>query len=674
MRGRRTVPPPATWNADLHGVSAAAAAKSWSEQQEDERGAAVGMWVAIMGSAGDDSQLGEQVQEAGGATGQGMVIMENTFRAKATATLMKRGGSIAAFLRWSRSSGFAAFPLQENVLYQYVEQLRSDGAPATRATAFLEAVPFTISLLGLRGPAWPTLSSKRVHGAALASFDRKRLTAKAPPLTANAVKLLEHGVSSLATVTQRILAGDACFLVHGRLRCDDAARISVEPRLDLDEDGVGYVETVAAGSSTKTGGSRRKRRLGLPVVADACGLSGSWAAEWIALRAAVGLEASRDGALFLAVDGGGHFSRAKRTTAAMSAILRELLVAVGAPSSDGRAPCATSHSCKATALSWAAKAGLRPGSRRLLGGHAKPKDLSMLEYSRDALAPVLRELTAVYAEIVAGTFDPDSTRSGRYNRKLAKNYAVDDSVNEFGVHWSLEEAFEKAKTVISVYGANDGSGAACPRSPRTGTSPGRCTGNSPMASGRGPSMATASGQPSGTQAEGAQEVTLPLTATPIKVDMLQPFISPPCGAFSRYRPGPVDVGESSTSDYNTDSEGSQDTTGDSETSDYKARGLADVVVATTSGRRVTDVFTDGIAAAAGIMQHPRWLTLHIADGARQDRLLCSRHIVGMRPAAEVLPDGCAKCRTCACAAAKVNGDALLRTAESRASEAAAVGS
>eukprot|EP00972_Heterocapsa_arctica_P078118 11521972-Heterocapsa_arctica.AAC.1 len=68
----------------------------------------------------------------------------------------------------------------------------------------------------------------------------------------------------------------------------------------------------------------------------------------------------------------------------MSAIIRELLVAVGEPLNT---QCATSHSCKATALSWAAKAGLRPGSSRLLGGHAKPKDLSMLEYSRTLWLP-----------------------------------------------------------------------------------------------------------------------------------------------------------------------------------------------------------------------------------------------------------------------------------------------
>jgi hypothetical protein len=102
-----------------------------------------------------------------------------------------------------------------------------------------------------------------------------------------------------------------------------------------------------------------------------------------------------------------------------------------------------------------------------------------------------------------------STRSGRFRRKLAKDYAVDDGVNVCGVHWSPEVAFEEAMITVvngndertppatSVYGANDGSGAACPLSSRTGASPGRCTGSSPMASGRGPSMAAASSSPRG---------------------------------------------------------------------------------------------------------------------------------------------------------------------------------
>eukprot|EP00974_Lingulodinium_polyedra_P063684 6149020-Lingulodinium_polyedra.AAC.1 len=39
--------------------------------------------------------------------------------------------------------------------------------------------------------------------------------------------------------------------------------------------------------------------------------------------------------------------------------------------------------------------------------------MSMLEYSRDALAKPLGELEAVFSWIRSGRFDPDQTRSGR---------------------------------------------------------------------------------------------------------------------------------------------------------------------------------------------------------------------------------------------------------------------
>ena len=50
----------------------------------------------------------------------------------------------------------------------------------------------------------------------------------------------------------------------------------------------------------------------------------------------------------------------------------------------------------------------------MLGGHAKPKDMSMLEYSRDALAKPLTELSDVMMWIRTAQFDPDRTRSGRW--------------------------------------------------------------------------------------------------------------------------------------------------------------------------------------------------------------------------------------------------------------------
>ena len=116
-------------------------------------------------------------------------------------------------------------------------------------------------------------------------------------------------------------------------------------------------------------------------MADANGLSGSWAEEWLSLRREEGLDAAKDGALFLAVNGAGLFAKAKRSTSAMTKLVREILASAGVPIDGCRY---TSHSGKATCLSWAAKFGLNHGFRRLLEGHAKLKDLSVLE---TALAP-----------------------------------------------------------------------------------------------------------------------------------------------------------------------------------------------------------------------------------------------------------------------------------------------
>ena len=112
---------------------------------------------------------------------------------------MKRGCSVTAYLRWSDLEGVDPFLFKETLVYRYIEQLRSDGAPATKASSFLEAVKFTHVLLGMEGSPLDVIKSARVQGAALASIDRKRITVKAPPFTVHAVRLLEKGATELST-------------------------------------------------------------------------------------------------------------------------------------------------------------------------------------------------------------------------------------------------------------------------------------------------------------------------------------------------------------------------------------------------------------------------------------------------------------------------------------------
>ena len=72
------------------------------------------------------------------------------------------------------------------------------------------------------------------------------------------------------------------------------------------------------------------------------------------------------------------------------------------------------HSSKATILSWMSKANVEISLRRLAGYHICPGDKSALEYSRDAAAPVLRQIEAIFISVRANLFRPDMPRSQRW--------------------------------------------------------------------------------------------------------------------------------------------------------------------------------------------------------------------------------------------------------------------
>ena len=86
----------------------------------------------------------------------------------------------------------------------------------------------------------------------------------------------------------------------------------------------------------------------------------------------------------------------------------------------------TSHSCKATILSWLSKASVRLEDRRLLGGHAKPGERVSLEYSRDALAGPLLTL-----ERVVRAVSWESSAQTAPGQVVGRQVVV----QRFGPHW-----------------------------------------------------------------------------------------------------------------------------------------------------------------------------------------------------------------------------------------------
>lgn len=113
------------------------------------------------------------------------------------------------------------------------------------------------------------------------------------------------------------------------------------------------------------------------------------------------------------------------TSGEASMWLRELLIAGGAD--PGHVVLISSHSLKATVLSWAAKKGIPIEVRRLLGHHLPPGDISAINYSRDALAGPMQFLVDLLSSIRLSDFRPDDKRSSRIAVRTVSGEGETDS-------------------------------------------------------------------------------------------------------------------------------------------------------------------------------------------------------------------------------------------------------
>ena len=382
---------------------------TWRDEDAKRREKALAGWEELLSSDPSLTELGRQLADAEDGK-EAADTLRYSFAEKATATLEKRLTSLRLYGRWAAASGIqGALPKSEGDVYKYVRALEEAGAPPTRAQSFVEATRFAFGVAGAE-PMIKALLSSRVLGATLASSSRKRLLLQCAPLSVKALALLEHLVLTSSSSRQAVMAGNFLFLAHTRARYSDLVRVQKEPRLDI-AGGQGYVETFASSEHTKTGRAKKKRRREVPVVGLAFGLlGGPWAQTWLEARSKEGLDAATDGTLFPARSKDG-WSKASTDVTEAGVVLRTLLETAGLSAEEAKSY--STHSCKATMLSWCAKAGVRSEHRRLLGGHSRPKERMVLEYSRDSLASPLLSLSSVLAQIRGGEFDPDADRSGR---------------------------------------------------------------------------------------------------------------------------------------------------------------------------------------------------------------------------------------------------------------------
>ena len=158
----------------------------------------------------------------------------------------------------------------------------------------------------------------------------------------------------------------------------------------------------------KTMRAQQMRHDLLPVVGPACGVcSGNWALAWKCVRDSSCQ--SPEAPLCPAPDQHGVATVRPLDSTECGKWLRLLFTGSHLPSASRRI---TSHSLKATCLSYAAKRGISLPDRLVMGYHTSGHKMP-LTYSRDGAAHPLLVLENLLQEIRSGKFKPDETRSGR---------------------------------------------------------------------------------------------------------------------------------------------------------------------------------------------------------------------------------------------------------------------
>ena len=383
-----------------------------AQHLDDKRAKALAKWLTIIDEAGEESKLYRQLTSASGEEGD--AILSDTFELRSTATLEKRVCAILLYMRWARpmSSG-RCIPFTEEAVYAYIAFMRSEGAPPTRGQSFVEAVAFTVALLGLSQKE--EVLSHRVRGATMQLWSQKRILKPRDPFTKEMIAVLEETTEKHPDIRVRVFAGFCCALTHMRCRVSDAQRALKGPSLDYCTNArpaVFHVALESASDRVKTGQERKKARRQYHLVGHAIGVRGNrWAEHWIKAREACGLDLEIDGVLMPAPQGVG-FGMKAMANEEMTLWLREILVQGGL--TPGAIWNTGMHSPKVTLLSWAAKFGIDKETRKDLGGHVQASDASVAAYSRDLLAEPLRKLAEVLEAVKNGIFDPDATRAGAW--------------------------------------------------------------------------------------------------------------------------------------------------------------------------------------------------------------------------------------------------------------------
>ena len=389
--------------------------QSFLQQRQSILETAVEKWFCIIrvnmlaSSIGHDIiGLGNMEEQRKGA----FQIIEAVIGVRSRTTAITRANALLKFLRWrADNSDSDGKDFSETEAWTYLIHLRESSAAPTRATSFLSACAYALHVFGFLGLE-AICSSRRLKGLAELMHSAKAPLKQALVLTVGQVMFLHDKLAEQScNHVDRAIVAYLLIALYGRCRHSDLQNVE-DVILDFGPEG-GFMEI-----TTKTHKTARtvaqKTRL-LPIVIPAVGINGS---EWISEAKSaleeygLKLEGHIGGPLFRPPGSSGE-PHCKRgiTSAEVTRFLRLMLEDEASIQKDTRV---SSHSLKATVLSWCSKACMEASDRAVLGRHTSAYGESSAVYARDLAIGAVSRLQEVLKKIHGGELCPDAARSGYF--------------------------------------------------------------------------------------------------------------------------------------------------------------------------------------------------------------------------------------------------------------------
>ena len=385
-------------------------------------------WIAILKLCPGASSLWEHISEESTEEPlrSNLELVESIIGVRSPSTASSRANVFRKLLEWIFVNyPDEQYPLDEKLIWNYLCHLNSSQAAPTTASSVMSALRYAQHIFGFEVLAGAA-GSRRLLGRSELMFAQKDPVRQAVVLTVHDVLTLHAKLNDpKAGVFDRVGAGYLLLCLYGRCRHSDLA--NVNHVVHNHDDSSGYVEVFTRCHKTARGAV--KKATFLPILIPVVGVTQeNWVEKLRNLMFECGIifDGLIQGPVLRPPVSAHSEVLCKRglTSDECGRLLRILLdLPIDRPGKG--VPGVTSHSLKATGLSWATKYGLGEYDRAVLGRHSSTTSSASAIYARDLAFPSVLKFESVLSSIRNKTFRPDAARNLYFDKAPHSEEPID---------------------------------------------------------------------------------------------------------------------------------------------------------------------------------------------------------------------------------------------------------